>query len=77
MVVAQGARVVGAGIGLGVPAALAASRTLGSLLYGVAAVDPAIYAAMSALMLAIGLTASYVPALRASRVDPCESLRSD
>ena len=77
MVVTQGARVVGAGIGLGVPAALAATRTLGSLLYGVAAVDPPIYAAMSALMLAIGLTASYMPARRASRVDPCESLRSD
>jgi ABC-type antimicrobial peptide transport system permease subunit len=77
MVVAQGARVVVAGIALGVAAALAASRTLGGLLYGVAPVDGPIYAAMSTLMLAIGLTASYVPARRASRVDPCESLRSD
>jgi predicted permease len=77
MVVTHGARVVGLGIALGVVAALAATRALGSLLYGVAAIDPPTYAAMSALMLAIGLLASYVPARRASRVDPCESLRAD
>ena len=77
MVVAQGARVVVVGIALGVPAALAASRALGSLLYGVAPMDAPIYLTMSTLMLAIGLLASYVPARRASRVDPCESLRSD
>jgi putative ABC transport system permease protein len=77
MVVTQGARVVGLGIATGVLAALAATRTLGSLLFGVAAIDVPTYAAMSTLMLAIGLTASYVPARRASRVDPCESLRND
>jgi len=77
MVVTQGARVVGLGIATGVLAALAATRTLGSLLFGVAAIDVPTYAAMSTLMLAIGLAASYVPAHRASRVDPCESLRND
>jgi predicted permease len=77
MVVAQGARVVVAGIALGVAAALAATRALGSLLYGVAPIDPPVFLAMSALMLAIGFVASYVPARRASRVDPCESLRAD
>jgi putative ABC transport system permease protein len=77
MVVAQGARVVGLGIALGVLAALAATRTLGGLLFGVAPVDAPTYAAMSTLMLAIGLLASYVPARRASRVDPSESLRND
>jgi predicted permease len=77
MVVAHGARVVGVGIGLGVAAALAATRLLGGLLFGVAPVDPAIYTAMAALILGIGLLASYGPAQRASRVDPCESLRSD
>jgi len=77
MVVAHGARVVGLGIGVGVLAALLATRGLGSLLFGVGAVDAPTYAATSALMLAIGLVASYVPAVRASRVDPCESLRSD
>jgi putative ABC transport system permease protein len=77
MVVAQGARVVGVGIALGLVGALGASRALGSLLFGVAPVDPATYAATAALMLAIGMLASYVPAHRASRVDPCESLRAD
>jgi ABC-type antimicrobial peptide transport system permease subunit len=77
MVVAHGARVVGVGIALGVLAALAATRALGTLLFGVAAVDAPTYAATSAVMLAIGLLASYVPALRASRVDPAESLRSE
>jgi predicted permease len=77
MVVAQGAKVVGLGIGLGLLAALAVTRTLGGLLFGVKAVDAPTFAAMALLMLAIGLLASYGPARRASRVDPCESLRSD
>jgi predicted permease len=77
MVVAQGARVVAIGVALGLAAALASARALESLLYGVASVDPATYAGMSAAMLLVGLLASYLPALRASRVDPMESLRSD
>jgi predicted lysophospholipase L1 biosynthesis ABC-type transport system permease subunit len=77
MVVAQGARVVVVGVAVGLAAAFVATRALGSLLYGVAAADGATFAAMSAVMLAIGGLAAYVPARRASRVDPCESLRSD
>ena len=77
MVVAQGARVVAAGIAIGLLAALAATRALGRLLYGVAAVDAPTFAAMASLMLVIGGLAAYLPARRASRVDPCESLRSD
>ncbi|MGE0455286.1 MAG: ABC transporter permease [Vicinamibacteria bacterium] len=77
MVVAQGARVVALGVAAGLFAAFAATRALGGLLYGVAAVDAPTFGAMSALMLAIGGLASFVPAHRASRVDPCESLRSD
>jgi hypothetical protein len=77
MVVAQGARVVAVGVALGLLAALAATRALGSLLFGVAPVDGATFAGMAALMLAIGALAAYLPARRASRVDPCESLRSE
>jgi predicted permease len=77
MVVAQGARVVGLGVGAGLAAAFAATRALGSLLYGVTAADAPTFAAMSVLMLAIGGLAAYVPARRASRVDPSESLRND
>lgn len=77
MVVAQGARVVGAGIVIGVLTALASTRAIGSLLFGVTAFDAGTFVAMSACMVAIGLLASYLPARRASGVDPIESLRSD
>jgi ABC-type antimicrobial peptide transport system permease subunit len=77
MVVGQGARVVAVGIGLGLAAALGATRALSGLLFGVAAVDVTTFLAMASLMLVVGGLAAYVPARRASRVDPCESLRSD
>jgi ABC-type antimicrobial peptide transport system permease subunit len=77
MVVAQGARVVALGVAGGLVTAFATTRALGSLLYGVAAADGPTFAAMATVMLAIGGFAAYVPARRASRVDPCESLRSD
>jgi predicted permease len=77
MVVAQGARVVTLGVGIGVVVAVLATRALGSLLFGVKAIDATTFVGMSLSMLAIGLLASYVPARRASRVDPIESLRAD
>jgi predicted lysophospholipase L1 biosynthesis ABC-type transport system permease subunit len=75
MVVAQGVRVVLIGVAIGVLAALVTTRALGSLLFGVQAVDLATFLGMSATMVVIGLLASYVPARRASNVDPMESLR--
>jgi predicted permease len=77
MVVAQGARVVAVGVAIGLVAALAATRPLAAHLFGVAPVDAPTFAAVAALMLAIGAIAAYVPARRASRVDPSQSLRSD
>jgi ABC-type antimicrobial peptide transport system permease subunit len=77
MVVSQGARVVLVGVLIGVAVALASTRVLGSLLFGVKPVDPVVFAAMSVLMIAIGGLASYIPARRASSVNPIESLRSD
>jgi ABC-type antimicrobial peptide transport system permease subunit len=77
MVVLQGVRVVAVGVVMGLAAAVAATRLLGSLLYGVKAVDPIAFAAMPVMMIAIGVLASYVPARRASSVNPIESLRSD
>jgi predicted permease len=77
MVVAQGARVVAIGVVIGLLAALAATRPLGAHLFGVTPVDGPTFAAMAVLMLLIGAVAAYVPARRASRVDPCQSLRSD
>jgi ABC-type antimicrobial peptide transport system permease subunit len=77
MVVSQGTRVVLIGVVIGVAVAFASTRLLGTLLYGVKPVDPIVFAAMSAMMIAIGMLASYVPARRASSVNPIESLRSD
>jgi putative ABC transport system permease protein len=77
LVVSHGGKVVLAGAALGVAAALASTRLLDALLYEVSAVDPAVFVAMSIMMIGIGLLASYVPARRASRVDPIESLRID
>jgi hypothetical protein len=76
-VVSQGARVVLLGVIVGIIAAIASTRLLGTLLYDVKAVDPRIFAAMSVTMIAMGVLASYVPARRASNVDPIEALRSD
>jgi len=77
MVVSQGARVVITGIAIGLVVAAVSTRALGSLLFGVQAIDVATFVAMSGTMIAIGLLASYLPARRASRVDPIISLRGD
>jgi ABC-type antimicrobial peptide transport system permease subunit len=77
LVVAQGVRVVVLGIVIGIGVALASTRALGTLLFGVAPLDVTTFIAMSAAMVGIGLLASYVPARRASNVDPMESLRGE
>ncbi|HET6680236.1 MAG TPA: ABC transporter permease, partial [Gemmatimonadaceae bacterium] len=74
-VVSQGTKVVLVGVAIGIVAALAATRLLGALLYGVKAVDPIVFVLMSLAMLGIGMLASYMPARRASGVDPIEALR--
>jgi predicted permease len=76
-VVSQGTRVVLVGVAVGVAVALASTRLLGALLYQVHPGDPVVLALVSLAMLAIGVLASYVPALRASSVDPMVALRSE
>jgi len=76
-VVSQGAKVVLVGVIVGIGAAVASTRLLGTLLYDVKAVDPLVFAAMSLIMIGMGVLASYMPAKRASAVDPIEALRSD
>jgi ABC-type antimicrobial peptide transport system permease subunit len=65
------------GAALGVAAALALSRFMGSLMYGVSATDPATIIAAALVLSAVGLLASYVPGRRAAKVDPAASLRAE
>jgi putative ABC transport system permease protein len=75
MVVRQGMTLVAVGLAVGLALALALSRVLGSLLYEVSAWDPATFAAVAVVLLAIALVASWIPARRATRVDPLAALR--
>ena len=70
-------RPVVAGLALGAVAALAATRLLRTLLYDVSATDPLTFAAVLALLAAIGAAAAYVPSRRAARVDPTVTLRME
>jgi putative ABC transport system permease protein len=62
---------------IGLAIAAVASRGLTSLLYGVSPLDPASYTAVATVLLMAALAASWVPAWRASRVDPAVTLRSE
>jgi predicted permease len=75
MVLRQGLRLVGAGLIVGAIAALLATRLFVSLMFGVSTLDPVVYVGMSAMLAAIALLASYLPARRATHVDPVEALR--
>jgi ABC-type antimicrobial peptide transport system permease subunit len=77
MVVREGLILVAAGAGLGLLGAIAATRALSTLLYGVAASDPVSYILATAAAFAAGLAGSYLPARRASRTDAAVVLRGE
>jgi len=76
-VVLDGLRPVGIGFAVGLAASFAASRLLGGLLYGVAPSDSTVYAFVSVVLVAAGVTATWLPARRAGRVDPLQLLRAE
>jgi ABC-type antimicrobial peptide transport system permease subunit len=75
LVLGQGLVLTLIGITLGAAAAFGLTRLMESLLYGVRATDPATFAAVSALFVVVSLFACYIPARRATRVDPMIALR--
>ena len=76
LVLGRSLRLLAVGVALGLAGAVAVTRLLASLLYGVAPTDPLTLAAVTALLVAVGLVASWLPARRAARVDPVRTLRA-
>jgi predicted permease len=75
LVVGQGLRLIGVGVTLGLGGALALTRFLSSLLYGISPTDPLAFVAVMLLLTASVMLASYIPARRATRLDPMVALR--
>ncbi len=75
-VVRRGAALVGGGVAVGVVVATGAARVVAALLYGVETFDAATYAIVAALVVGIGLMATFVPARRVGRIDPAAALRT-
>jgi putative ABC transport system permease protein len=76
-VVGQGLRLAGLGMAVGVGLALAAARLMAALLYGTSPTDMATFAGAATLLALVAVGASFIPALRASRVDPLVALREE
>jgi putative ABC transport system permease protein len=77
MILRSGAILVATGIGIGALLALGLARLLGSMLYGVSSRDPLTYAGVAVVLAGVALLASWIPAVRATRVDPATTLRDE
>jgi putative ABC transport system permease protein len=75
MVLAQGARIAGAGVAIGLAASLGLTRLLANLLFSVSAADPLTFAAVAITLILVAMLACYIPARRTLRVDPMIALR--
>lgn len=77
MVVKQGILLAGMGVAVGLVAAGAMSRVMGSLLFGVSATDPVTYGTVAIALIVVALAASWIPAMRAGGVNPSNALRAE
>ena len=77
MFVAHGLTLAGVGVAIGLTAAFGMMRLMSSLLFEVSPIDPLTYGSVSLTLIAATMLATYVPALRATGVDPIEALRSE
>jgi putative ABC transport system permease protein len=77
IVFSQGLRLVGIGVALGVAGGAAVSRALRALLFGLSPFDPIAYVSVSMFLVAVALLACYLPARRATKVDPLTALRHE
>jgi len=77
MVIRQSLFIIAAGLLMGIPAAMGGTRVLATLLFGLAPADPASLAIAASLIVLVGAAAAYLPARRASRVDPVVALRAE
>lgn len=77
MVLGQGMRTIFIGVTIGIVGSFALTKTVSSLLFGVTATDPITFAGVTLLLVVVALLACYIPAKRATKVDPMEALRSE
>jgi ABC-type antimicrobial peptide transport system permease subunit len=77
LMVGQGLRRVLLGVGIGLALSLGLGRLLSTLLYGIKAHDPLTFVAVAAVLVAVALVATWLPARRAAKVDPAITLRAE
>jgi ABC-type antimicrobial peptide transport system permease subunit len=77
LVIGHGMKLAGLGLGIGLAGAFAMTRVMASLLFGVSATDPLTFAVIALSLSAVALSACWIPALRAAKVDPMIALRCE